>query len=586
MRRRYSIQFLLGLSFSVFSVLIIAVVSTLLYSRFNATAKENAYRNSQQIVDQVSYNLENYIQDSSELFSMILHTIGQSNDAKSDSLREQLDAMTSTRSDIVSLVLADEQGRLILDLPNVELNPALKLTEEDWFQGALDTPGHLTISLPHVQKLYKQQFRWVVSLSQTVTVRVGGKPVRSVLTMDINFNRIDELSKRVSLGRKGYIYILDEAGGNIVYHPQLELIYAGLKSENVELALNKTYGFDIDRSSGPAKLISVQTIGNVGWKVVGVSYLSEVLSTGTELNRQVIDIILALLLVVGLLSTLVSGRISRPIRRLESSMRSVERGELDTVAGVDGPLEVHGLAERFNHMIATIKQLMTQIVAEQESKRKYELEALQAQINPHFLYNTLNTVVRMVGRNKNEEVVRMITSLSKLFRISLSKGKSLIPISDELEHARNYLIIQQMRFKNKFDYSFDIQDEVSNYYTLKLIVQPLIENALMHGIEPSVDKGHIEVSAKLEGSDVVIKVADNGLGMSEDQLRRILSGTVSVRSKGSGVGVRNVQERIRLYFGDSYGLSFESELEVGTVVTIRLPARTKEQIEEGGSSHD
>lgn len=586
MNRRYSIQSLLVLAFSLFSVFIIAVVSTVLYSRFAETAKENAYRNAQQIVDQVSYNLENYIQDSSELFNMIVHTIGQSEDANSDTLRGQLDAMTSTRSDIVSLVLADEHGRLILDSPNVELNPAVKLTEEDWFRSALDTPGHLTISLPHVQKLYKQQFRWVVSLSQAVTVKVEGRPVQGVLTMDINFNRIDELSKRVSLGRKGYIYILDEAGGNIVYHPQLELIYAGLKSENVKLALNKTYGFDIDRSSKPAKLISVQTIGNVGWKVVGVSYLSEAMSTGSELNRQMVEIILSLLLIVALLSALVAGRISRPIRRLESSMRSVERGELDTVAGVDGPLEVHGLAERFNLMIATIKRLMAQIVAEQESKRKYELEALQAQINPHFLYNTLNTVVRMVGMNKNEEVVKMITSLSKLFRISLSKGKSLIPVADELEHARNYLVIQQMRFKNKFDYSFDIQEEVSNCYTLKLIVQPIIENALLHGIEPSVDKGHIAVSAMLEGGDVVIKVADNGLGMSEAQLERVLSGAAPARSKGSGVGVRNVQERIRLYFGPLYGLSFESELEVGTVVTIRFPARTKEQIEEGTGRDD
>jgi two-component system sensor histidine kinase YesM len=229
-------------------------------------------------------------------------------------------------------------------------------------------------------------------------------------------------------------------------------------------------------------------------------------------------------------------------------------------------------------MIGTIKKLMRQIVLEQESKRKYELEALQAQINPHFLYNTLNSVVRMVGMNKNEEVTTMITSLSRLFRISLGKGKSVITIADELEHARNYLVIQQMRFKNKFDYSIEADEAVLNYATLKLIIQPLIENALVHGIEPSVDKGHIKVKVKLDGQDIVIEVSDDGLGMSEERLKQVITGQVT-SSKGSGVGVTNVQERIRLFYGQTYGLHFDSELEEGTRVTIRFPIMEMEQAE-------
>ncbi|MGO4344726.1 sensor histidine kinase [Paenibacillus sp. MCAF9] len=584
MIKRKSIQFILTVSFTIFSVFIILLVSVVLYGRFSATAQENAFRNSQQIVDQVSYNLENYIEVTSDLFNMMHHSIGQSADVKSDGMRHQLESMMSTRSDTVSLALFDEKGQMLIDLPNVELKETLKVTEEGWFRSALDSAGHLSISLPHVQNLYKQQFRWVVSMSKNITVQHQGKQVHGVLLMDVNFNTIDELSERVSLGQKGYVYMLDESAGNIVYHPQLELIYAKLKDENVELALKHTYGSFIDDSTDEAKMISVQTIGNVGWKVVGVSYLDEVMTTSGQLNRSMSKLVIGLALIVFLISSLVARRISRPIKRLELSMKSVERGDFNLAASGEGPLEIKRLADRYNIMIGTIKQLMDRIVREQESKRKYELEALQAQINPHFLYNTLNTVVRMVGMNKNEEVITTITSLSKLFRISIGKGKSLITLSDEMEHARNYLVIQQMRFKNKFDYSFDLQQEALSLATLKLIVQPLIENALLHGIEPSVDKGHIAISMRLEGSEIVVKIVDNGLGMSEERLGKILTGAV-VSSKGSGVGVMNVQERIRLFFGPSYGLHFESEQEVGTTVTIRFPALTLQQAEGGGKQN-
>ncbi|RUS46263.1 sensor histidine kinase [Cohnella sp. AR92] len=584
MMRRRSLQANLSVAFAVFAVFMIAIVTLALYGRFTETAKANAYRNSQQIVDQVSYNLENYIQGISDVFGMMDHVIGRSASVESPSLREQLEAMMSTRADIVSVALFDSYGHLQLDLPNVSLKPSLRIAEESWYENALGTPGHLKISLPHVQNLYNRQYRWVVSLSKSISFVKNGKPKDGVLLMDVNFNRIDELSNRVSLGKKGYIYLLDESAGNIVYHPQLQLIYARLKQENVELALS-SFGSAIDRTGEEQKLISVQSIGNVGWKVVGVSYLSEALNTSAALNRSMVQMIFAILIIIALLSGMLSRRISRPIKRLEATMRSVERGEFVPVDGEDGPLEIKQLANRFNIMIRTIKRLMEQIVAEQESKRKHELEALQAQINPHFLYNTLNTVVRMVGKNKNEEVVTTITSLSKLFRISIGKGKSLIRVSDELEHARHYLIIQQMRFKNKFDFSFDTEEETFDYMTLKLILQPIIENSILHGIEPSIDRAHISVSSKKEGEAIVFRIEDNGVGMTEQRLNEVKAGVASSVT-GSGVGIRNVQERIQLYFGHSYGLSFDSELEVGTKVTVRIPAVLDESREREGGDHE
>jgi two-component system, sensor histidine kinase YesM len=219
---------------------------------------------------------------------------------------------------------------------------------------------------------------------------------------------------------------------------------------------------------------------------------------------------------------------------------------------------------------------MEQIIYEQEAKRKSEFEVLQAQINPHFLYNTLNSAVRMIGIGKSDEVVTTISSLSKLFRISLSKGKTMITVKEELEHVKHYLIIQQIRFKNKFDYEIEAQEEVLSCKTVKLILQPIVENAIQHGIEQMVDLGHIQIKVMREKDQVLFQVIDNGLGMPGERVEQILNGKVKSK-QGSGVGLRNVHERIQLYFGKEYGIQISSLVEEGTTVTIVIPAVEEEE---------
>ena len=543
-----------------------------LYSQFSSNTKENASRNAQQIIDQVSYNLADYIKSTMELYHMLHHTISSGEDGLQTDEIWKLQSMISSRSDVVSLTLVDLHGKPMALLPNVNLKESLIVKEEGWFKTAVEKDGYLSISLPHVQNLYLQKYEWVVSLSKTITFMKDGQQKQGVLLLDVNFNRIQELSKRVSLGKSGYVYIIEDSGGNIVYHPQIELIYADLKEENVELAIKHPYGSFIDQSGTREKMISVQSINNVGWKVVGISYMDELGLTNTELSIALIKILIALAIILFVVSSMISRRISKPIKKLEVTMRGIERGEFNVAATSEGPLEIKNLGDRYNIMLGTIRTLMNKIVSEQESKRKYELDALQAQINPHFLYNTLNTVVRMISSKRNDDAVTMITALSKLFRISLSKGESLILISEEIEHVQNYLIIQQMRFRNKFKFKFHVDERALGFISLKLILQPLVENALEYGIEPGVDEGLIEVEVTLDDHEkITIIVRDNGIGISESQLREINAGKYN-SSKGSGVGLKNVNERIKLYFGDQYGLLVESELEEGTTVYIRFPA--------------
>ena len=235
--------------------------------------------------------------------------------------------------------------------------------------------------------------------------------------------------------------------------------------------------------------------------------------------------------------------------------------------------EIRHLGQSVQNMAKQIQVLMADIVSEHEKKRKQEFDTLQSQINPHFLYNTLDIIVWMIENEKPDQAVKAVTALARFFRISLSRGKSIITVKDELEHVRNYLMIQHMRFKNRFSYTIEAEDEVLEFASLKLMLQPLVENAIYHGMEFMDGDGEIFISAWKEGEDLYLKVSDNGLGMTEEQVSRLFSDTPHTgSSRGSGIGVKNVNERIRLYFGSEYGLSIESEPDEGTVVTIHLPA--------------
>ncbi|TXK78408.1 sensor histidine kinase [Paenibacillus sp. N3.4] len=571
-----SIQFTITLSFVFITVTVMLIVSLVLYNKFSRTAEENAFLNTQQIIEQVQFNLENYIKGMSDTFEVVDAKIAKSQGVPSDKLLEQLDTIASTRQDIVSIDLFTAEGQLVTGIHTAQMRNNTRLTEQSWFKSALENPDHLTFSLPHIQNLFKDPYKWVVSMSKGVLIQRNGKWVDAVLLVDVNFKTLDDVFRTVSLGKKGYVYIIDDSAGNIVYHPQQQLIYIGLKYENVEQALKFSYGKYMDVRDGESRLNVVRTVNNIGWKIIGVSYLDEMITTRKEVSTFMIWLLVIVLIFILLISAFMSARISQPIKRLKKSMEMVEKGDFDTYIHVRGADEVEQLSRRFNLMVSRVRELMDQSIHEQEVKRKNELEVLQSQINPHFLYNTLNSVVRMVGSGKNEEVVKTITALSRFFRISLSKGKSIITIQEEIEHIRNYLIIQKMRYKDKFDYEIQVEEEALPYKTLKLILQPIVENALYHGIEYMVDVGMIHIWVGIVDEKIFLQIRDNGVGMSEETLSRILAGQTK-SEKGSGVGLRNVNERIKLYFGVHYGVAVESELEEGTIVKIWIPLMLEEE---------
>ncbi|CAM4311758.1 sensor histidine kinase [Paenibacillus typhae] len=564
-----SIQLIITLSFTAVAVLVAVIVAFMLYNKFAKTAEENANLNMQQIIEQVNYNLELYVKGMSNIFDTAEKQITSSASIDSPLLYERMDTLMSSREDLVSVAVFTPQGEYVVGTPGQSMRLNTQLQSQSWFTSAQKTPD-ISYSAPHIQNLFKGKYTWVVSISKMIQYKQDGELKSGILLIDFNFRTIDQLSRQVKLGKRGYAYILDPLG-NIVYHPQQQLIYAGLKYENVEPVLEYAYRSYLDESTGEKRFITVRTVKETGWKIVGVAYYDEIVTTKRDLNQFLIWFLAAVILCVIAVSVLLSWLIASPIRKLERTVKQVGDGDLHTPINVSGAYEVEQLSRRFNLMLQRIRQLMDQIIYEQETKRKGELEVLQSQINPHFLYNTLNSVVRLAERGKNDEVITMIQSLSKFFRISLSKGNNIITIQEELDHIRHYLVIQSFRFKNKFRFEIRAQEEVLPLQTIKLILQPIVENALYHGIEMSPDEGLVLITAELQDDLIIIKISDNGIGMSRETLNTILSGGGKSGS-GSGVGVRNVNERIGLYYGREFGLAFESELEEGTTVTIVFPA--------------
>jgi two-component system sensor histidine kinase YesM len=273
---------------------------------------------------------------------------------------------------------------------------------------------------------------------------------------------------------------------------------------------------------------------------------------------------------------LISASIYRPIKKLHDVTTTITKNDLQVLVNSENVNEITELGNNFNIMIGRIRELLNAKVKEQENLKKAELKALQAQINPHFLYNTLDTIVWMAEAKKTDQVIEIVRALSSFFRIALSKGKDWISIRQEIEHVRSYLAIQKMRYRDILDYKIEVDEDLLDATILKLTLQPLVENALYHGIKNKRNGGTIIVRAQRIGTDLVrLEVQDDGVGFTPYKLAQIRTmlndDSDEVSSKEGGFGLENVNKRIKLYYGKQYGLYVQSEYLEGTQVVARIP---------------
>lgn len=547
-----------------------------LYTRMSGQVSETVMEENQILIDQVNRSVENYLKTVMKLSDSLYYSIIKNADLSDPSVGERFNLLYENNMDQTdSIALFSTDGELLESVPALRVRNNLDVTREAWFSYTLDRTENQHFFLPQVQQIFESssdQYRWVIPMTRVVEITKGTDTVQGILLIHLNYTGLKLLLDGVTLGNEGYIYLID-GNGEIIYHPRAQLIDSGLEHENNRAVSEYRDGIYQETFHGEERVITVKSVGYTGWKLIGVAPRQTVSLNSLKTQLLVVFVAAFILFLMSLVNSYISSRITTPIRKLELSVNEIEKGNLNAKVDAEGSYEIRHLGQSVQNMAKQIQVLMADIVSEHEKKRKQEFDTLQSQINPHFLYNTLDIIVWMIENEKPDQAVKAVTALARFFRISLSRGKSIITVKDELEHVRNYLMIQHMRFKNRFSYTIEAEDEVLELASLKLMLQPLVENAIYHGMEFMDGDGEIFISAWKEGEDLYLKVSDNGLGMTEEQVARLFPDTPHTgSSRGSGIGVKNVNERIRLYFGSEYGLSIESEPDEGTVVTIHLPA--------------
>lgn len=575
--KRVSIRYTIFIYFTVSALVAMLLGGIALYAQMSRQLSAVVQEESQAVLVQVNRSVDSYLRTIMKLSDSLYYGVIKNADLSTETINDQITLLYDNNKDsIANIALLSKEGELLEAVPAARLKTGLDVTQEEWFGNTLERTDNLHFTTPHVQYIFdnkEQQYRWVITLTRAVEITYGTSTEQGILLIDIRYSSLQQMLEDISLGNQGYLYMIG-SDGELIYHPRMQLIETGQMDENISAAVQYRDGNYKEEYEGEERNVSVKSVGYTGWKLLSVTPEKGLSLSNLKMRLFVVFVAASFLLVLILINAFISSKITDPIQELEKSVNAIEAGELDREVYTGGSYEIQHLGRSIGDMAKRIKMLMQDIVVEHESKRKSEFDTLQSQINPHFLYNTLDIIVWMIENEKKQEAVKVVTALARFFRISLSKGKSIITVRDELEHIRNYLTIQQMRFKNKFIYEIAAEEEVMDLACLKLMLQPLVENAIYHGMEFMDGDGEIRVTVKRNGEDLWIEVCDNGLGMTPEQVESLLSEKPPMPSKrGSGIGVKNVNERIRLYFGEGYGLVIVSEPDEGTVIRIHLPAK-------------
>ena len=544
---------------------IVSVLTLFLFSLINtASVRETLIKNSVTATEQsvhLSYlHLKNYHDELLRRGSTFADELQQV-DQRNDSLSTKMTEIYQLNNDIVSVSLHNEKGYLESYAPTyLEETADTFLYEKSWYEFNPEDL-QLLLSAPHIQDTYEVQPAWVVSLIKKI--QINGE--RKTLVVDFDFSQVGDFFNRVAIGDRGYAYIADREG-EVLYHPK-RAQFSDEESDAIQKILTKGDGTYVTEDKNYS--IGYRTVSHTGWKVVGVSYLEDtIIPALNETQRLTFYTLLVMLLLIVFLSFLVSKFISQPITRMVRQIGRAEQRDADIRIYETRFNEVRQLSESYNRQMDRIDELVEQIKQEQAELRKSEMNVLQAQINPHFLYNTLDSILWLAESGQNTETSEMVAALGRLLRISLSKGENLITLRQELNHAESYLTIQKYRYKDQFTYSIEADERLLDYLTVKIVIQPFLENALYHGIEHMVDPGHISISLFEVAEKIYLKIQDDGVGIDAQKLahiQKLKEGTET------GIGIRNVHQRLQVYFGKEYGVDIESELDEGTTVTIILP---------------
>lgn len=403
---------------------------------------------------------------------------------------------------------------------------------------------------------------------------------RGVVLADIESEKLSEIAGR-AVSENGDVFLMDERNRimNLTALPD-EDQNPWRHGDSVELArqmvednLKEIPEYGVSHVlEDRGQLVVYQTLNQADWKIVGVIPKRAITESVSYIKILMIMLVAVAVAVSMAVAEMVAASVTRPIDTLVDAMEQVYIGNLDVSVQTGRTDEIGVLYRSFNHMTGEMKRLIDTIYREQEALRKQELKALQAQINPHFLYNTLDSIIWSLRMRQVEESIDMLAALTDFFKISLSKGKDIITIEEEVKHITSYLSIQHQRYREKFDYDINVDPALLGCRTPKLILQPMVENAIYHGLKPKEGTGYLYIHIFAEGDDILMRVEDTGMGMPRERVERLNGELANISSdqQGTGYGVRNVNDKIKIVFGKEYGVEIRSVEGEGTIVTLRI----------------
>lgn len=569
--KNFSLKKKLLVFYSVLFVLPLLLISILIYQEVSQSMMEKIQYSAEQSYEQAKSYLEykmlmliqrtDVVVVNSTLTDMI-----QERTAKETDIHQQMEQKEYIRSYLQGVEGNTQNIRIKVYVPDEfvysadgdYIFPLTQADESPWYQKKGKQKIYFAPGI-YLEEEYQERH---IALVRDVWDRSGYQTRNGVLRMDIEVKELEDILWNATPTEHAVTYLINEEGIIVAASSQEKLAAIGLPEE-----------FDLRESRFHDKKVYYMRdrIRNTDWEMITIIPKNDMISGIAKLQTMVAGmmVLFGVLTIAG--GAAIISWIVRRISHLVDSINQVKEGNLDVRLENDSMDEIGVLYDNYNEMIERTSDLMDEQYRMGISLKSAELKALQSQINPHFLYNTLDTVNWLAYAGRTEEIHKAVVSLSKYYRLILNKGQDTLTLEEELRHVEYYMKIQDIRFPDKLTYEVDVKEEIKSSIVPKIILQPLVENAISHGIwEKKSKQGTIRVLGYEENDQTVcIKVMDDGVGMDADTLSKVMSG--SIKTSGSSYGVKNVHARLQLMFGEEYGLSYESKEGEGTCVTIRIP---------------
>lgn len=569
--RLKSLKLQIIVAYLLASLLTIALIGVVLYLGISSAVLSDNLHQSEMAVEQSGITVKNYMDKVSD-FAGILETNPATQryftaEDKNPIDEEDILALTASMQGaepyLLSVILVGDDGRLVTNEEELKMSMSSDMMKESWYVDALESGGMPSLTSARMQNFNMDKDHWVISLSQEMKTSDGTH--LGVLVMDFKYSVIEDYLQMVDLGKGGYRYILN-SNDEVVYHHDTSYFVAGKKKD----ALIQMSHMDVGYDAAMNVLIHKYPIEGTDWTLYGVATLDNL----EVIKRQLIETIIFVggigLLGMFLVGLYLASQVTGSIKRLEEAMASIDDDLSQEMLVLDGTTEIVSLAEHYNDMLTRIRDLMADVSTKEQAIRAYELNVLHSQINPHFLYNTLDTIVWMAEFGNSEKVIHITKALARFFRLSLSGGSEMTTIENEVDHVRQYLFIQKERYGEQLNYKIDLEEGLEAISIPKIILQPLVENAIYHGIRQLERPGQIKVEVHKTGANIEMMVTDNGEGFDTNNTTK---GSERGEVKLGGVGLKNVDQRLKLLYGKEYGVNVDSVIGEGTRIKLTLPIR-------------